>query len=325
MAKTLLLISERPEDNQFAAEVAKTAGLTLLTAKNAVLGAETIDLEGAPIVMVDTSDEKQYQAFEMAIQERMGLFSDKISGSAIHFISSDELEKCPYLIQSPLFSNFITRTYTNNPTEAGVFYGRLVAHSLAKRAFGLKPLLDETAKIQVVRLQTSTQKQDAIEAVRTFLIAARFQTRMATVIANAVDEILMNSIFDAPIDDVGRPIYKLTSRATQIKLEGRNAVEMHVGFDGKYVAITAIDLFGSLDKASLLSHITKVYTHEEYKVKGTVASAGIGLATIYRGGGSMLFVSESRVRTEVTVFFKRTDNFREFKDQFRFLATQFYF
>jgi hypothetical protein len=90
-------------------------------------------------------------------------------------------------------------------------------------------------------------------------------------------------------------------------------------------ALTAIDLFGSLDKNKLLSHISKIYTDEEYKVKTSVAGAGIGLATVFRSGGSFFFVSEARVRTEVTVFFKRTDSFREFKDQFKFLSTQFYF
>ena len=324
MAKSLLLISDRPDDNLFAGEVAKAAGLSLLTAKNSVLGAEIIGNEGVPVVLVDASTEKHYQSFEMAVQDTIGLFSDKISGTAIHFISSEDLERVPYVIQSPLFGNFITRSY-GNPADAGAHYGRLVTAMSSKRAFGLKQLLDPTAKIQIVKLQKSTQKQDAVEAVRTFLIAAKFQTRMASVIANAVDEVLMNSIFDAPIDDVGRPLYKLTNRNAEVRLDGKNAVEMHVGFDGKYVAISSIDLFGSLDKANLLAHISKVYTHDEYKVKGTVASAGIGLATVYRTGGSLFFVSESRTRTEVTVFFKRSDNFREFKEQFRFVATQFYF
>src|SRR5690606_20434015 len=116
------------------------------------------------------------------------------------------------------------------------------------------------AKVQLVKLQLSTQKQDAVEAIKNYLIAAKFQSRMATVIANAVDELLMNAIFDAPVDDLGRPTHATTSRATQIQLEGPHAVEMQVGFDGKYVGITAIDMFGSLDKAKLLTHISKIYT-----------------------------------------------------------------
>ena len=177
----------------------------------------------------------------------------------------------------------------------------------------------------MVKLALSSQKQEAVEAIRTYLEAAKFNSRMATSIANAVDEILMNSIFDAPIDELGKPMYAQTPRSTVFELKGRQEVEMKVGFDGSYVAVTAVDHFGSLDKVKLMKHIAKIYTDEEYKVKTSVAGAGLGLATVFQSGGSFFFVSESRTRTEVTVFFKRTESYRDFKDQFRFISTQFYF
>jgi hypothetical protein len=324
LGKSLLLISARPEDQAFAVEVAITAGLSLQTVKTAVEGAAAIQSDEPSIILADTSSEKQYQELETAIQETVGLFSDKINANAIHFLTGDQLEKGQHLVQSPLFGHFVLRNY-GDPKEAGAHYGRLVKATMAERAFGLHNLLKPGAKVQIVKLQLTTQKQDAVEAIKNYLLAAKFQSRMATVIANAVDELLMNAMFDAPVDDLGKNLYNATARTTAMKLEGKSAVEMHVGFDGQYVAISAVDLYGSLDKAKLLSHISKIYTEEEYKVRTTVAGAGIGLATVFRSGGSFFFTSESRARTEVTVFFRRTDSFREFKDQFRFLSTQFYF
>jgi hypothetical protein len=102
-------------------------------------------------------------------------------------------------------------------------------------------------------------------------------------------------------------------------------VELQVGFDGTYFGVTAIDHFGSLDKAKLLTHISKNYSDEQYKIRTGIAGAGIGLATVYRSGGSFFVASEMRERTEVTLFFKRTDSYREFKEQFQFFSTQFYF
>jgi hypothetical protein len=322
--KSLLLISALPEDQAFAAEVAITAGLSLRSVADPKEGANLIAEETPAIIFCDTSSESQYMALENAIQETVGLFSDKINANSIYFISSEVLEKVPYLIQSPIFGHFIMRNY-GDPAEAGQHMGRLVKATSNERAFGLRQLLKDGAKVQAIKLQVTTQKQDAVEAVKNYLLAAKFQSRMATVVANAVDELLMNAMFDAPTDDLGRTLFSSTARTASIKLENRHAVEMHVGYDGKYVAITAVDLFGSLDKVKLLSHISKIYTEEEYKVKTSVAGAGIGLATVFRSGGSFFFVSEARVRTEVTVFFRRTDTFREFKDQFRFIATQFYF
>jgi hypothetical protein len=223
-----------------------------------------------------------------------------------------------------LFGHFVNRNF-GNPKEAGQFYSRIVQATLAEKSFGMASLLKPGTKIQTVQLVLSSQKSNAVEAIKTYLVAAKFQSRMATVVANAVDELLMNSIFDAPVDEIGKSLYSSTPRSTVLKLEGKGSVEMNVGFDGNYVAISAVDHYGSLDKAKLLSHISKIYDKEEYKIRTSVAGAGIGLATVFRSGGSFFFVSESRVKTEVTVFFRKTDNFREFKDQFRFISTQFYF
>jgi hypothetical protein len=148
---------------------------------------------------------------------------------------------------------------------------------------------------------------------------------MATVAANAVDELLMNAMFDAPVDGSGRPVYNAISRNTAFALEERNAIEMNVGFDGSQIGISVIDQFGSLDRGRLLAHVSKKYSEDAYKLKNIVAGAGIGLATIFRTGGSLIFASENGVRTEATVVFRRTDNFRDFKEQFRYLVAQFYF
>jgi len=324
LSKTLLLISRRSEDQAFAAEVALTAGLEFTQVQDSKSGADLVSQSAADIIFVDVSSPELYASFEQAVQETVGLFSDKVNANSIHFLTFDDLEKAQYLVQSPLFGHFIMRNYSD-PKEAGQHYGRIVKASLAEKAFGLAQLLKPNSKIQVIKLSVSSQKHNAVEAVKAYLLAAKFQSRMATVVANAVDELLMNAIFDAPVDDLGRQILSTIPRSTVQTLEGKNAVEMHVGFDGQYVAISAIDFYGSLDKAKLLSHISKIYVKEEYKVRTSTAGAGIGLATVFRSGGSFFFISESGSRTEVIVFFKRTDNFREFKDQFRFISTQFYF
>jgi len=319
------LLSTNDSDLKFATAAAAAAELELQHVTVAKEAADVMANSTLQAIFVDCSTEKLYLEFEAALQSTIGLFSDRINTNNIHFLTSDGIEKTRYFVQSPLFGNFIMRN-TGNEAISGEYYGRILKScALPTKGFGLAPLLRPNAKIQVVKLVQTTQKQQAVEAVKNFFMAVKFQSRMATIIANAVDEILMNAMFDAPVDDLGRPLYLNLARTTAIELSGKNAIEMHVGFDGHTAAVSAIDFFGSLDKAKLLAHISKIYTNEEYKVRSSVAGAGIGLATVFRAGGSFLFVSESQVKTEVTVFFKKTNNFLEFKDQFRFLSTQFHF
>lgn len=324
MSNLLLLISTRPEDLAFAQGVATTAAMSLQCVPTAAEGARVLAENSPKAVLVDSSTEELYQSFESAVQEAVGLFSEKVDPNAIHFLTGEPLEKSSYLIQSPLFGNFVLRAFAD-PVEDGKYYGQIVRATLLQRAFGLENLLRPGSKIQTVKLQSSMQKQGAVEAIRNYLLAARFQSRMAGIIANAVDEILMNAIFDAPVDELGRQRFSSLARSTAIKLEGRHVVEAQIGFDGSCVGITAVDNFGSLDKGKLMSHLSKAYRTEEYKVKTSVAGAGIGLATVFRSGGSFLFASEKEMHTEVTVLFRRAENFRKFREQFRFIASQFYF
>lgn len=324
MAKQLLLISSLKEDIQFAQLLAENAKIELKVVSQAIDAIPIIDQCSPSTILVDTSTQTKYLELENAVQTTLGMFSDKINANSIHFLTHENIENVQYLIQSPLFGHYVMRNFFNLP-QAAKRYAMVIRATLNDRAFGIKNLLPANAKIQAIRLQKSTQKQEAVEAIKSYFLAAKFKSRMATIMANAVDELLMNAIFDAPVDETQRPMFTATSRNTLIELTGKHEVEMHVGYDGNTMAICAIDHFGSLQKTKLLSHISKIYRQEEYKVRTTVAGAGIGLATVFRSGGSFLFSSEAGVKTEVTVFFERTDNFRDFKDQFRFISTQFYF
>ncbi len=322
--KSILLISDRSDDLEFATEAASVSGMQLVSKKTAAEGVESIAKDLHRFVIVDATTPAHYDRFEKEFAEKVGLFSEQIDPSGIHFLSSENLENVPYIVGSPVFGSFVLRNY-GNVREAGQHYGHILSSMASDRAFGLEKLLKPGTRIQTIKLQSTSQKAGAVDAIRNYLLAAKYKSRMATIISNAVDELLMNSMFDAPVDASGRQIYASTPRSTVIGLDGKASVEVQVGFDGNYIAITAIDHFGSLDKARLLAHISKIYTEDEYKVKTASAGAGIGLATVFRSGGSFLFSSESGCRTEVTVFFKRVDSFKEFRDQFRFIATQFYF
>ena len=317
-------MTSRQDDLTFLTLVAKTAGLDLLQPKNLENAMELIATEEFPVVFVDASTAEDYQRFENAVHQSFGLFSAKLSANRLHYLSSEDIYKVPYLVGSPIFGSYVHRNYLQSP-DVGKHYGTILKASLKERSFGIESLVAPGTRIQSIKLENSTQKQEAVEVVRNYLVALKFQTRMATVIANAVDELIMNAIYDAPVDASGHQVYSVTGRNTPVPLSGRSAVELKVACDGEYVTLTAIDHFGSLDKGRLLAAISKIYRQSEYKVRTAVAGAGLGLATVFHSGGSFHFASEHGVRTEVTVFFRKTENFREFKSQFRFISTQFYF
>ncbi len=321
MINTLLLVSDNLEDHAFATEVAKVSGLALKAVSKPLEAVEFVAAHGVCAIFYEIASESAFREFEDLVQEKIGLFSDHLDPNNVHFLCTENLDRCLYLLQSPLFGNFVLRNY-GDPKVSGAIYGRTLRTQKNTGKQGLGSFLKPGAHLQIVHLASSLQKLEAVEATKKYLQAAKFQTRTSLVIANAVDELIMNAIFDAPVDDEGKMIYNSLPRSAELALAGRAAVEMQLGFDGICVGISVTDQYGSLDKARMLKLVSKSYAADDYKVRLTTASAGIGLATVFRLGGSFVIRSQAKKKTEVTVLFQKTANYRDFKDQFRFLVTQ---
>jgi len=327
VAQTLLLVSNRPDDIVFAKKIAETIELDFVQSVNLAEIAGYIKERDVGAIFVDFVNLEGFRTFEAAVHDQVGLFSDRVNSNRFHYISDLDLEERKFLFESPLFGNFILRKYSGpeKAAKAGARYAYVVKATTMERAFGIRNFFHPKSQVQTIQMKRSTQKQQVVEALRAYLIKAKYPTRMANTIANAVDELIMNSIFAAPTDTTGRRVYDQTPRDADIELEGKAQIDVSIAFDGIQVGICATDQYGSIDKEKVLRHLATVYKDEQYKMKMSVVGAGIGLATTFRGGGSLLFLSEKNSRTEVCVIFERLDNIREFKDQFRYVLNQFYY
>jgi hypothetical protein len=327
VGKTLLLVSNRPDDIVFVRKIAETIELELIQSVDLVEISNAIKEKEIVGIFVDFVNLEGFRTFEAAIHDQVGLFSDRINSNQFHYISDLDIEERKFLFDSPLFGNFVLRKYSGpeKAARAGARYAYVVKATTLERAFGIRNFFHPKSQIQTIQMKRSPQKQQVVEALRAYLIKAKYPTRMANTIANAVDELIMNSIFAAPTDTTGRRVFEQTPRDADIVLEGKSQIEVSIAFDGIQVGICATDLYGAIDKEKVLKHLSTIYKDEQYKMKMSVAGAGIGLATTFRGGGSLIFLCEKNSRTEVCVIFERLDNIREFKDQFRYVLNQYYY
>jgi hypothetical protein len=321
--KRLLLISNQPEDVTFLAEASQIAGATLEVMPDAKKAAEAIATLNPIAIFIDVNDMKLLNSFEMEAQKRFGLFSDQVQASRFHFIGNRPLQENRDVIQSPFFGSYYERP-TSKIEENGQMYGRFVLAGEQMQTHDLKNFLSDRGKVQTVTLVRSDQKQEAAEAVRQYLIQAKIPGRIANTVANAVDELLMNALFDAPADEFGKSLYESTDRSQARELKEREVVKMTIGFDGFYVGVSIADFFGSIDRTRLLNHISMNYREKEYSVRRGLAGAGLGLAAVFNSGGSLIYHCENGNKTEVTLLYRAFDNFREFKSQFRFFSAKFY-
>jgi hypothetical protein len=138
-------------------------------------------------------------------------------------------------------------------------------------------------------------------------------------VASAVDELLMNAMFDSPTDVHGaRPLEKV-SRSESIETHG---VEMQIGHTSDLIAVTVIDANGSLKRDEVLKQITDNLVSESNKyTQRETAGSGLGLTLTLRSGGRLFFACRPNHRTEVTVLFSNVRLFKALKSQAFLIST----
>jgi hypothetical protein len=324
MGATFLLISDHPEDPAFLAEIAAFNEGSVRTVPDVKAAAEVMASTECAGVFIDVDAPDRLREFETALQAKFGLISGgRLSANVFHFMSDRPLAENRELTNSPLFANFMQRP-TQEHEDAARFYARYLKAESAHNSNDLEEFLGERGGVQHLKIQHSDQKQEVAEAVRQYLMQGKIPPRIANIIANSVDEVLMNAIFDAPTDDFGRPVYTATERNQSRQLTERETSLMKIGFDGFFVGVTVVDQWGSLDRARLLHHVSINYKDSDYTVKQGQAGAGLGLATIFQGGATLIYDCTARKQTKVTLIYRAYDNYRSFKNQFHFFQAKFH-
>lgn len=152
---------------------------------------------------------------------------------------------------------------------------------------GTDELLDWGASSVTFRPKTTADRDQVVEAVES--IAGRFGVprRVAMNVSNAAHELLMNAMYDAPIDATGRSLYA-SDRAAIISLQEHEIPTLRLTVDSHYLALDVSDPFGRLSRAKLFGGLVR---GRAGAIDRSGGGAGLGL--------HRLFMSASVLRAEV--------------------------
>jgi hypothetical protein len=160
-------------------------------------------------------------------------------------------------------------------------------------------LLGETT-IEERVIGSSGEKEEVLAEV--MALAARFglSDKKLRRIKVAADELLLNAIYDAPRDEIGRPKFAGIDRSTPVTLGAQTQVRLRYGCDGARFVVSVCDRFGSLTRAVLGAHIQRVLEVQGPRPRSGTAGAGLGLVLVYTSSNQLVVhVSPGRF-TEIT-------------------------
>lgn len=216
----------------------------------------------------------------------------------------------------PYFSHHIYRQF-KDPTAEIIAY--LAKACGSTDPFGLEKFMPEGTQIRKIMLKKASQRKAVVNGMTNLLGKTGTPPQLIQMAIQTTDEILMNAIFDAPLQGENR-YRRQIERNMDFELSEKECVDLELGVGKGYLAICARDHFGSLKRDSVLNFIRKNYEKQDYKVKDDDHGAGLGIYGILQSGLSLLFSSRPNVKTEVTLFIPVVKNMKSFRTSFRFFS-----
>ena len=134
--------------------------------------------------------------------------------------------------------------------------------------------------------------------------------RVGEMLGELAHELIMNALYDAPVDELGKPRFA-HDRKAEISLGAEDAAVYRCGSDGVRIAVEITDHFGRLERKHVFGGLVRGLKAGQMDTAG--GGAGLGMLVSYRSTTALFYDVEPRLRTRVTGIFDLDLNLREFR------------
>jgi hypothetical protein len=301
----LLLITDHPEDLRNFQTV--YGGLSLqMTRTLAVEEIKKLLSQGGKIIAFwNTENAAIYEKIKSVLHQY--LEPGRIIGYSNHsFMKKDLIPKYP------LVGNHLQ---LSTSTASRLLYPRVADALLQNEGLGVEKYFAQNIEIRSLKILRSKQKVAVIEAIQNVMNSKGVVRRLATLVAQSVDELILNAMLKAPTD---RQVIYLNRAGLEknedFELEPRGVIEIRVGNNDDYWAISVKDQYGSFTRTALNQAL-------QLNPRAGIR-AQIGLSRLLQAGLSLLITSVPNTSTEVTLFFKAAGTYKDYKNEpFQFFCT----
>jgi hypothetical protein len=178
----------------------------------------------------------------------------------------------------------------------------MAARVMAGDIFGLEKLMSWGANIHSQLVGDYQEKSRCISEVSEFAGVMGVRRKYIDSIDQCLDEMLMNALYDAPVDEHGKPLFAEVSRSSRLTLRIEQKVVVQYACDGHRFALSVRDAFGTLERATVLRYLHKCL-HASHQIDRKAGGAGLGLYLIANAASTVYFNVLPGIATEATCVF----------------------
>ncbi|HEY8143509.1 MAG TPA: hypothetical protein VIG06_12590 [Kofleriaceae bacterium] len=170
--------------------------------------------------------------------------------------------------------------------------------------FGIEKYLPEGTPVHYLRLHDFEGRGRAIDTVLDFAEGARIRRQIRTAIGSVCEELLMNALYDAPVDDHGNQVFAEIDPHDRTRTRSPRPVSIRYAATEHQFAVAIRDRFGRLAKNTILAYVNKCLT-QPTQIDRKTYGAGLGLYLVANAAASYIVNVAFGIATEVVCTFDR--------------------
>lgn len=168
--------------------------------------------------------------------------------------------------------------------------------------FGLAKFVPWGVRVHSLQVGGYQEKSTAIAAVAEFATSIGVRRKYREAIEQCLDEMLMNALYDAPVDAEGKQMFTEMPTKTRISLRMEQKAVVEYACDGRTFALSVRDRYGTLEGETILKYLDKCL-HSDQQIDRKAGGAGLGLYIIANAATQFLVSIDPGVATEATCTF----------------------
>lgn len=171
--------------------------------------------------------------------------------------------------------------------------------------FGLEKYLNWGVEVKEFEIADSKDRQALNDKVIEHLTELGVRNTLRTRCQIVIEELLMNAIYDAPVDEKGTPLHNHKSRTEAITLAPHQKAKLRFATDGLFLAISVEDPFGVFKKETIFKYLENNYYNPEIdeNSKEGKGGAGKGIYMITESSDLVIYNVAPGTKTEVIAMF----------------------
>lgn len=201
----------------------------------------------------------------------------------------------------------------DEPSQMRRLEGTLARLVGAERS-GLATYLGEGARVFRIGLVRTEERAAALDAVSAEAAARGVSRRVRQVVLSALDELIMNALYDAPVDAHGDFRCASWPRTCPVCLAEGERIDVFYGSDGARFGISVLDRFGSLRPERVQDEVARWLGREQLVVREGPGGAGIGLQEVLDVLEHLVVDLQPGLHTEIIGLFDARGGFRRIRE-----------